>query len=282
MTRITPSSSSPFTSRWKSMAAARPHLDAYTAQRLKRLLNDPLFRASSLRLAETERVARGKYLPDLELLIGDKLSMIEGMSKAELIKLYVEKMSPVVQEVYEEVLDGSRKTFPDRFWSGRQGQLNMIICFRYLLEQKLGFQMQRSPQIIDSRFFRQNQGEFLVSEVGKEDWTAFCAKYKLGGGLNLTFANSFSQLIRTSYPWAFNLNSKEGSHLHPDDFRTNDTWQGSKGRKLAGRMADHRFRRHLGLTMDEKTKTFDPRLLRENQAELLASLGYTCWRDVFY
>ncbi|MDD5382042.1 MAG: hypothetical protein PHH60_00065 [Candidatus Margulisbacteria bacterium] len=271
----------PFQIRWGSMTEARPHLDAFTAGRLKKLLCDPHFDSTKLNLTLSQRIGRGKYYVDLELLLGDKLSSIEGISKSRLRLLYFEKMTPMIRQIYEDLVNSGRTEVYKRFWAGWQGQLNFVICLRYVLEQKYGIKMQRSPRTIDPRLFKRNQGDFLRGIIGKEDWTDFLAKSKLHGGFARTFVNSISSAMRMAYPWAFNFNTPEGAHLHLDDFRTNDLWQDSRGLQVAWRMVDHRVRKHLGIMMDERTQTFDPRLLRANQAEMLASLGQACWRDVF-
>lgn len=270
-----------FSRTWRSVAQARPLLDAHTAKRLETILLQQNGTRLRLDFDLTERVARGYYRPDLELLTGDKLSLVEDLPVKQRESLYLERLATPVIEIFEEVLSGSRKVFPDRFWSGRQGRLNMIICFRYALETHCGLEMQRSPRVIAPQLFRRAQPDFLRRHCGSEDWTAFVARFKLHGGFAQTFSNSINNLVRAAYPWAFDLNTPEGQHLHPDDFRHNNLWFGPQGKRIAWRMVDHRFRRHLGLTMDKKTRTFDQRLLREGQAQLLTELGHGCWRDVF-
>jgi hypothetical protein len=256
-------------------------LYSQSVSRLRILLFSTDFNASSLDLLHFQKIGRGRYFDDLELLIGDKLSSIQGLPKSKLQKLYFEKMKPAVIEIYEDVLEKRRKTFPNGFWNGWQGKLNFIICFTYLLEEKFKIKMNRSTRQIDQRLLRKNQSEFLRGACGKEDWVDFMSQHKLAGGFYSTFGNSTILLMRNCFPWAFNMNTPEGEHLHLDEFRQNNLWVGEKAEKIARRVADHKIRKHLGLIFDPSTHTFDQRLLRENQTAFLASKEHTCWRDLF-
>lgn len=263
------------------MAQALPALRSYTTLRLRILLLDKNFDPKKLNFSLARNVARGIYREDLELLTGDKLAQIKGIPRARLRALYLKKMTPAVLRIYQAVIKGKQKQFPKQFWHGWQGKLNLIICFRYVLEEECGIVMQRKPRQIDPRLSRKKQKQFLRDTCNGGDWAIFMAQFKLQGAIQQTFRNSISKLMRASYPWAFNLRTPEGQHLHPDDFKYDRMWQGYKGTRLIRRMLDHRLGKHLGITMDKETQTFDSRLLRDNQGELLASLDQTCWRNVF-
>ncbi len=250
------------------------------ALRLKFLLIHQDIDSSVLTLSSfvpTGRRGRGKYYHDLDLLVDNKLAEIRGLPRSTLASLYLNKMRAAAIEIYEEVKDGTRRAFPDNFWKGWQGQLNFIICYKYLMEEKYKFTMDPVGYIIDPRFQRKNQSAFLKTACEKEDWDNFMAANKLAGGFALTFGKSMANLMAAAYPWAFDMTQPEGKHLELDAFKANKLWQEEDGERRAWIVLDHRLRQHAEVDLE----TLDPRLLRGQQTNFLASQGVTCWRDLF-
>lgn len=95
-------------------------------------------------------------------------------------------MSPV--DLFEMVLCGEVKRFPNRYWVAFEPEENIIPIVRYLIEEKLK----------------------LSEEELKTRWgLKLLREYKLAGMLNVAFANSTFALINTVYPnrfkpWEFN------------------------------------------------------------------------------
>ncbi|MBQ3421932.1 MAG: DUF4046 domain-containing protein [Romboutsia sp.] len=85
-------------------------------------------------------------------------------------------------EVYELVLNGYIRRFPNGFWQGFDGYDNGFKCLKYLLEEKLKF----TDEDIKLHFTRH-----------------FFSKYKLYGMFNLVFNGSPYAAIQALYPGRF-------------------------------------------------------------------------------
>ena len=85
-------------------------------------------------------------------------------------------------EIYELVLNGHLKKFPNGFWKGVDGYDNAIKCLTYLLEEKL---------------------KFTDEDIKKHFTRNFFSKYKLYGMFNLFFNGSSYKAISAIYPNRF-------------------------------------------------------------------------------
>ena len=198
---------------------------------------------------------------------------------------YKSVMGPLIQDIYDEVYKGRFKQVPVCFWEGRQGRANAETCVEYAFTEILGLNMSRSPFSIDERLFRCKQKEFLGSVIAEGDktWRALMVQLRLSGALDLPYFSSTYSLIRSTFPWAFNLATDEGDHLHPWDFRQNHMWSGYTGRSLARFALKHVMEKHYGLQMDRKNGLIDERLLPAPGRTRISSepFGFKSWEEMF-
>lgn len=104
--------------------------------------------------------------------------------------------------------------------------------------------------------------------------------------IDYSFWRSHYFAMNAAYPWAFNLDTAEGHHLHPMDFQTTDLWTGKKGEVLARKTIAHVLESHMGLEMvpsgkDHPEGIIDKRLINKNIKEFLRMNGAEEWRDLY-
>jgi len=139
--------------------------------------------------------------------------------------------------------------------------------FRHILEKHAGLRMDETGRVIDTRLLDTKQ--YLASQ-GISRWADFMVRF---GSINLIYGqyqSSFYLIMRDAYPWAFDLTTAEGSHLHPWDFSYKRIWAGRAGRKMARAAVRHVFQKHLGL-VDEAERSFDERLQPKNHGRLFSA-----------
>ena len=70
-----------------------------------------------------------------------------------LIKKYKESriIKTILVEMYQEILDGKRKTFPQALFKGFQGKLNCCILFKYIFTEKLNWSFNKLMKEIDKK-----------------------------------------------------------------------------------------------------------------------------------
>lgn len=95
-------------------------------------------------------------------------------------KKHLYKLSPI--EVYNLVLEGKLRTFPNGYWKGDFGMDNARKCIKYLLEEKL---------------------KFTDDDIRKNFKCAFFHKYKLWGLLQKCFDASPYKALEFTYPGRF-------------------------------------------------------------------------------
>ena len=174
------------------------------------------------------------------------------------------------------------------FWEGRQGRANAETCVEYAFTEILGLNMSRSPFSIDERLFRANQREYLESVVTAEDknWKNLFAQLRLAGMMvNSQYFTSTYSAVKSTFPWAFNLATQEGEHLHQWDFFQRDIWQGSRGLSLARFALKHVMEKHYGLQMDKESGSIDerlfPRVVLGRTHISPSAFGFNYWDRLF-
>lgn len=102
--------------------------------------------------------------------------------------LYNSNQEQIILDVYKEVLNGERKNFPRGYFNdGLLGEKRAVICFKYLIENILNYDLIKIEEI----FLKSNIN--VVTELMKT--------YKLSI-LNNVFI-SYNDLLRCAYPEIF-------------------------------------------------------------------------------
>ncbi|MFC1674978.1 hypothetical protein ACFL1K_03735 [Candidatus Omnitrophota bacterium] len=133
----------------------------------------------------------------------------------------------------------------------------VIADFKHILEKHFGFRMDEESGEIDPRLRKQigSLKEMIEGGGGRR------AMVRLGGML---------EAMQACYPWAFNLETAEGRHLHPWDF----TYRGKNEKENAIKAFRHAMEKHLGL-IDAQAKTFSELLHPGNFPALYRKEGLT-------
>lgn len=222
-------------------------------------------------------VGRDPFLP---LVCNDHLSFLRSVIP-NVAKLYVRCFETYVIALHDDLLAGKRKKFPNGFWAGWQGEINLCILTDYFFNQRLGIVMDWQTKTIDPRTLDSNQLTSLLASFGHTVWEDLFADYKLLGGIYRVFNGSVAKTVQTTFPWAFDLSTPEGYHAHPWDFITQNSRTAANSQQLKNEAVLHILRQHLGLVLDPKSKTFDQRLLPQNQAAFLREHGCSSWTELF-
>lgn len=192
---------------------------------------------------------------------------------------------------YQNVLSGDSRKFPNGFWQGTQGQINAAACMEYGLKEVLGLKFDRETRTIDPLLLERHQKTLLATKVNhpRKNWQNLFQEIRLLGCLSIPeFENSPALALMRSFPWAFDLNTDEGKHMHAWDFIVKDPWEGEKGYNLALTAIRHVFEKHLGIVMDAGTGTIDERMMPEQGTKfpekytrLPRLFGCTQWWELF-
>lgn len=175
-------------------------------------------------------------------------------------------------------------------WVGK-GRINLAVtAIRHTFEKHLGLIMDESSLTIDSRLkpLRKanvsDEATSLPRLFGKSHWMELWTAHGLGKMVAIVpeFNRKTCLAIRTAYPWAFNLATDEGKHLHSWEFVQTSLWSGEKGAELAGEALRHVLEKHLGLKMKPPTPedpafSIDERLIQGDAADFLSSAGDQDW-----
>jgi hypothetical protein len=107
-----------------------------------------------------------------------------------------------VIDVYEEVLSGKRRRFPNKFFTGEEGKRRAAIVTRNLIEEKLKIPKERIPQQMHKRILYENGLTWMLGSCF--DWSPF-------------------KVIENAYPGVF----------RKWQFNVKGMWQGPERLKLA-------------------------------------------------
>lgn len=184
---------------------------------------------------------------------------------------------------YEDAVSSGRPL--GRFWKGEAGRLHARVLTRYVLEGKCGLMMDEESRRIDPRLTRDRYGEFLQAE-GVSNWLDLFSKYRLKGMLlyALSSPNSVVELFEIAYPWAFDLGTPEGEHIHLIDFPRLPKIKTADDRAKRVREFRHVLEKHMGLEMrmgtGERPPFIAPDLFRGRQEAFLRRHGVGRWYDM--
>lgn len=111
-----------------------------------------------------------------------------------------------IVKIYKEVLNGTRKRFPNGFWDkSTEGYYNAKVCTTYLLEVIMDCKTKGlTEEVKDVLLLKKNN----IIEVANID---LFKKYKLKGMITLLFDNSHIKAIQKAYgyefilPWEFKM-----------------------------------------------------------------------------
>jgi len=144
---------------------------------------------------------------------------------AELTRLKTE--SPTTElvreeviQVYEDVFQGRRRRFPNNFFEGERGRGRAAIITRYLLEEKLGIEVENIPRAIHKKLFYQNGLTWMLGSCF--DWSPYKA-------------------IDNAYPGRF----------HKWQFNVKGMWQGPDCLKLAAEATRWMIEEKEGVPVEE-------------------------------
>ncbi len=153
---------------------------------LRRMKSEPIkprpFSRMTLKL-QWRLNSEDKIIEDEDLLVRDILTPLLQRDPAYEEK-YTLKAKPLLLQIYEERYEGIRKHFPRGLFVGRQGEINLRIIIRYLIEEKYNWELD----------------EHLPERVN--NWAQWFRDNKLGAALNL-HQGSPLKLLEIAYPENF-------------------------------------------------------------------------------
>lgn len=147
---------------------------------------------------------------------------------------------------------------------------------RHVLEKHLGLEMDEATGSIDQRYLGTNQRAYLASQ-GVARWLDLLVKIEAAGLVRGVFKDSFYLALKTAYPWAFDLSTPEGRHLHPWDFSPQGIWLNRETRIVA---LKHLFERHLVLVVEPKKISQEITTARGIKT-VLQREGVNGWNELF-
>ncbi|MFA5097455.1 MAG: hypothetical protein WC490_02360 [Candidatus Margulisiibacteriota bacterium] len=179
-------------------------------------------------------------------------------------------------------------------WRDEKGYEMGITAVRHGLERHAGLNMDEANCSIDSRLFPEPGSKFperytaLPRVFGFSQWIDLFSELGLAGAMQgvPAFERKHSCALYHAYPWAFDLDTEEGSHLHFWDFVQVGLWESGLGQSLVEKSLRHVLESHLGLRMvppgDRGPEQFyiDERLLKGRMDLFLAENGVSTWPDL--
>lgn len=215
------------------------------------------------------------------LVCGDVLSVL-ATQLPNAGEKYVHSFTGYLTELYEQILTGDRKRFPNGFWQGWQGEVNLGILIDYLFNQKLGITMDFTggKKTIDPRLIKGDHQDLLRS-FGHTCWDSLFQEYKLLGGAYQLFDYSVGRAVLATFSWAFDPSTPEGEHAHPWDFVFQSSRQASDASLIKLNAVRHILRCHAGLLLEEEGRRIDPRLFPAAQGAFLREHKAETWTEFF-
>ncbi len=126
---------------------------------------------------------------------------------------------------------------------------------------------------------------YLPRRTGTDSWTSFFKKYNLYGVIQWVpeLERSHYLHLLEFFPWAFNLDTEEGAHLHEFDFINPEKWEGYEGVELAKKSVRHMLEKHFDLKMSAPrfigdSYYIDTRLVEGRIRDFLSACGAAEWR----
>jgi len=128
--------------------------------------------------------------------------MVAELTRLETESPAAELVREEVIQVYDDVFHGRRRRFPNNFFEGEIGRARAAIITCYLLEDKLGIEVEDIPRAIHKKLFYQNGLTWMLGSCF--DWSPYKA-------------------IDNAYPGRF----------HKWQFNVKGMWQGPNRLRLA-------------------------------------------------
>jgi hypothetical protein len=125
-----------------------------------------------------------------------------------------------IVEIYEDVVEGRRRRFPNNFFNGAAGRTRAAVITKYLLEEKLGIRVQDIPRAIHKKLFYENGLTWMLGSCF--EWSPYKA-------------------IDNAYPGMF----------HKWQFNVKGMWQGAQRMSLAADATRWMIERVEGVPVDE-------------------------------
>jgi hypothetical protein len=214
----------------------------------------------SLRLRWRLNSEDEKYevIEDEALLTGDILTPLLQRDP-DYEQKYILKAKPLVVEIYQQRLAGERDRFPKGFFTGRQGEINLGIIIRYLIEQQYGWKVdERLPEKVTN-------------------WAQWFRDNKLGGVLN-KYQGSPLKLMKIAYPENFwNPYNWEKPFLwFPHQFAPKNFWSDPLNGDYIRQLIRYMIEVREGWTVDEQlpSKVTQLWLRKIGLGGLLKSFGF--------
>jgi|GEM_PF-2069072 len=165
-------------------------------------------------------------------------------------------------------------------WENDSGEVLARVALRHVFEKHLGFVMDMETRTIDERFFPGRYVEFLREQGAAETLDLF-EKLGISGTINSVprFRHKYVDAFISTWPWAFDLSTPEGKHLHYWDFFGKGFREQDESMIVA--RGKHILESHYKLSMNPNTGRISKYLLEDGGKRFLGKTKYENWSDFF-